>query len=92
MPGDGDGDGDGVKKAVGTRFALALLPDDWKGACKKLRPDLNPATTFERFSDYWTAQPGAKGRKTDWLATWRNWCRNEKTARVADNGDLGMFT
>nr|DAV36452.1 MAG TPA: Primosomal protein 1, DNA binding, REPLICATION-DNA complex.96A [Caudoviricetes sp.] len=29
----------------------------------------------ERFRDYWTAQPGAKGRKTDWAATWRNWAR-----------------
>ena len=29
----------------------------------------------DRFRDYWTAQPGAKGRKTDWAATWRNWAR-----------------
>lgn len=29
-----------------------------------------------KFRDYWSAQPGAKGRKTDWQATWRNWCRN----------------
>ena len=30
---------------------------------------------LDRFRDYWTAQPGAKGRKTDWAATWRNWAR-----------------
>lgn len=29
----------------------------------------------DRFRDYWIAQPGAKGRKADWLATWRNWIR-----------------
>jgi hypothetical protein len=29
----------------------------------------------DRFRDYWTATPGAKGRKTDWDATWRNWAR-----------------
>jgi hypothetical protein len=34
--------------------------------------------TAERFADYWRAVPGAKGRKTDWLATWRNWVRNSR--------------
>lgn len=29
----------------------------------------------ERFRDYWSAQPGQKGVKTDWPATWRNWAR-----------------
>ena len=29
----------------------------------------------ECFTDYWVAQPGAKGRKVDWEATWRNWMR-----------------
>lgn len=28
-----------------------------------------------RFVDYWRAQPGQKGVKTDWVATWRNWMR-----------------
>ncbi|MGR9087307.1 MAG: hypothetical protein ACU841_09570 [Gammaproteobacteria bacterium] len=32
---------------------------------------------FARFRDYWIAQPGAKGRKLDWQATWRNWVRSE---------------
>lgn len=30
---------------------------------------------FAQFCDYWAAQPGAKGRKTDWQGTWRNWLR-----------------
>ena len=38
-----------------------------------------PAADFwqenAKFRDYWSAQPGAKGRKTDWDATWRNWIR-----------------
>ncbi|SIO58334.1 Helix-turn-helix domain-containing protein [Paraburkholderia phenazinium] len=29
------------------------------------------------FKDHWIAQPGVKGRKTDWDATWRNWVRKE---------------
>lgn len=32
-----------------------------------------------RFADYWHAQPGVKGRKVSWEATWRNWCRNAFT-------------
>ncbi|WP_207207357.1 hypothetical protein [Xylanimonas protaetiae] len=29
------------------------------------------------FIDYWRAQPGQKGVKLDWVATWRNWLRRE---------------
>ena len=59
------------------------LPANWSPSeleiqfCKTERPDLDPAKTAERFSDYWIAQPGAKGVKLDWTATWRNWVRNE---------------
>ena len=31
----------------------------------------------QKFADHWRAQPGKDGRKTDWPATWRNWCRND---------------
>lgn len=30
---------------------------------------------LEKFRDYWCAQPGQKGVKADWQATWRNWVR-----------------
>jgi hypothetical protein len=33
--------------------------------------------TFAKFRDYWLAASGAKARKHDWDATWRNWCRTE---------------
>jgi hypothetical protein len=33
--------------------------------------------TFAKFCDYWRAASGAKARKLDWDATWRNWCRND---------------
>ena len=32
----------------------------------------------EQFKDHWIAQPGQRGVKADWLATWRNWVRREK--------------
>ena len=28
-----------------------------------------------QFIDYWIAQPGQRGTKLDWDATWRNWMR-----------------
>ena len=62
----------------GARLAEPSLPDEWATFCRAERPDLNPAKTFDRFRDYWQAQPGAKGVKLDWLATWRNWVRNER--------------
>lgn len=56
------------------------LPDGWT---PKPEPDLIKAVggqhqadrQLDRFRDYWTAQPGTKGRKVDWQATWRNWLR-----------------
>ncbi len=29
-----------------------------------------------KFGDYWRAKTGRDATKADWLATWRNWCRN----------------
>ena len=60
------------------------LPADWVPAedqisfCKLERPDLNPKAVVDRFKDFWVAQPGSKGVKLDWDATWRNWVRSEK--------------
>lgn len=68
--------------ARGTR-----LPDDWV-LMKKLAVWAlaeQPTWTAEHvrkiaaaFKDHWIAQPGLKGRKTDWDAVWRNWVRNSK--------------
>ena len=61
------------------------LPDDWKAWALQERPDLAPESTAARFSDYWHGVAGAKGRKADWQATWRNWVRNEKTKPSSGN-------
>ena len=62
----------------GTRLPSGWSPSsdalDWTKAEK---PGLDPLQTLEKFRDYWTAQPGQKGVKTDWDATWRNWVRRE---------------
>ena len=72
-----------VKRVLATasRFALDAAPQDWIEFCKQERPDLSPKATFDRFADYWRGVPGARGKKADWLATWRNWVRNERTGR-----------
>ena len=49
---------------------------------------LDPDHTAERFRDYWVAQPGQRGVKADWLATWRNWCRREADRRASQAGAL----
>lgn len=73
----------GAKKpkttARGARLSLSELPDTWRQWCVQNRPDIDPELTWAKFRDYWASQPGQKGRKADWLATWRNWCRNERS-------------
>ena len=63
-------------KARGTRLPDGWQPDqalaDWTRANA---PAAANALEVDRFRDYWAAQPGAKGRKADWAATWRNWAR-----------------
>jgi hypothetical protein len=75
------------KSAPATR-----LPADWKPSiddlsfCKTKRPDLNPFDVADSFVDYWLAVPGAKGKKQDWPATWRNWIRNQRQAPTTTRG------
>ena len=60
------------------------LPPNWipgpEGVkfCREERPDLDANAVLEEFRDYWHAQPGQKGVKVDWMATWRNWVRRQR--------------
>ena len=60
-----------------------LLPEEWCSFCIKTRPELSAFDVWEQFRDYWIAQPGQKGVKTDWEATWRNWVRRQNAPKVA---------
>lgn len=63
----------------GTRLAPEwALPDEWREWARAERPDLDLDRTADRFRDYWTAVPGAKATRASWVATWRNWVRNER--------------
>ena len=68
----------GSSQTHGSRFAFEEIPDEWVQFCGKMCWPLDRInSTFEQFGDYWRAVAGAKGRKADWLATWRGWCRRE---------------
>lgn len=58
----------------------ARLPDDFSpDMAAAVEAGLSQAEAQRealKFRDYWISQPGQKGVKLDWLATWRNWCRH----------------
>lgn len=61
------------------------MPNDWLLFAQVERGwTLDVAKTeAASFIDYWHSQPGQKGVKLNWQATWRNWVRNSRKA----NGD-----
>lgn len=67
----------------GSRLAADwIAPIEFIEFCQTERPDLNPEYVANEFKDYWISIPGSKGCKTDWLATWRNWVRRQKTQPI----------
>lgn len=58
------------------------LPENWQPRkedwllMEEHFPSLDLKLETHSFRDYWNSVPGAKGRKSDWNATWRNWMRN----------------
>jgi len=71
---------------TGTRLGADFaMPDDWINWAIgergwKLADARQEALAFV---DYWAACSGAKGVKSDWLATWRNWCRRSDRVGTA---------
>jgi hypothetical protein len=71
------------------------LPADWQ-----LTPEMLAFGTDEgfsdeqvyriadKFADHWHGQPGARGRKCNWTATWRNWIRTEAERRGPGPGSF----
>lgn len=65
------------------------LPADWGPSADDIafaereRPDVDWWAEAEKFRDYWHGIPGAKGRKSDWPGTWRNWIRRADSKRQA---------
>lgn len=76
----GGREGKGKEGKADTSVSGSRLPDDWTPSVEDLAfaaeqglPDAYQ--TAASFRDYWRGVAGAKGRKADWPATWRNWCR-----------------
>lgn len=58
------------------------LPTDWEPgetgfafAAQHGMANGRAHSELEKFKDWWAAQPGQKGVKLDWQATWRTWVR-----------------
>ncbi len=85
---------DKFRQKRGTR-----LPRDWrlpKSWSEWAMQDSRQASEWvrieaEKFRDYWIAQPGTKGTKLDWEATWRNWVRSARKAAPSSGGVQSNF-
>lgn len=87
LPGAGEQGSRGTEeqgKESAPRKRGARLPDDWtpndelNEQMRSERPDIDLSSELLVFRDYWIAQPGQKGVKADWDATWRNWVRRAR--------------
>ena len=85
-----------LKKQRGSRLPQDfVLSKEWSDFCTQQRPDLNLQNTFDSFKDFWVAKAGAGGIKLDWLATWRNWVRNQSVPKASFaqiNSDIARTT
>lgn len=55
------------------------LPEDWEAWTIENCPRVDPIATAEEFKDWALANANRQvGRKSDWFATWRNWCRRDQ--------------
>jgi uncharacterized protein YdaU (DUF1376 family) len=73
-----------LKKQRGSRLPINfVMPEEWIVFCQQERQDLNPYKVFDSFKDFWTAKAGSGGVKLDWLATWRNWVRNQSVSKAS---------
>jgi hypothetical protein len=69
----------------------ARLPSDWSPPSEVVaqqrsdHPHVDLDAQLEAFKDYWSDQPGARGRKVNWVGTWRNWIRREAKNQPVNN-------
>lgn len=82
----------GAVKRQGTFFENSeyrgVVPDEWiSWAISRGMPRSRAFMAAETFQDYWIAASGAKARKRDWFATWRNWIRRDAQSGVRRSGD-----
>jgi hypothetical protein len=77
-----------VPRKRSTRLPEGWTPsDDMVAQMRTECPNVNQQSEYRKFVDYWRAQPGQKGVKADWEATYRNWIR--KAAEYQPNNNKG---
>ena len=73
----------------GTRLqTMFVVTDEMAKWAKDKHPLVDIDTQTDAFIDYWTSQPGQKGVKSDWVATWRNWIRNSRPTLSPAKSDV----
>ena len=78
-----------VKEKIERSPKGSRLPPGWRPSelveqwAKKERPELSFDILVAKFRDHWCSVPGARGRKLDWEATFRNFVRSEFAPRGA---------
>lgn len=55
-----------------------VMADEWKAEGRRVNPAIDVDFEASKFIDFWHAKSGKDAAKLDWLATWRNWCRNAR--------------
>jgi hypothetical protein len=76
-------------KKRGTRLPADFrITDEMRQWAREKAPRCG-ASDHEAFVDHFTAAPGAKGVKLDWVATWRNWMRNANERRWGGGRTVG---
>lgn len=68
----------------GAKKVAHRIPDEWHVGEAEFSEAIKIGLTREQiefhgndFKDYWASRGDAKAKKLDWLATWRNWCRDK---------------
>jgi uncharacterized protein YdaU (DUF1376 family) len=72
----------GFSTKRGSRLPADWTPDEVFAKGEGLAA-AEAAREGEKFRDYWLGQPGQKGVKLDWQATWKNWIRKAADDRRA---------
>ena len=67
------------------------LPEDWQPRENDIQimdehfPEIDLKLETHAFRDYWAGISGARAKKSDWDATWRNWIRNNHKRQSQSN-------
>lgn len=83
----------GSPTTKGSRLGLDWEPGETGLAFAEQQGLRNGKASAElaRFRDYWASQPGQKGVKADWQATWRNWVRKASEQLGGKPGTADVF-